>query len=510
MLLTFPQNIVLLWEGSITGLDEALQLVLIIDYILDWARDTYRPGILRQLKCIAARGVHSNFTVTQDSDIFSMVNPIGEWLGAQSGHASVPTIIVADPGETQWHLKKYSGELHVAETLKSLPARIKRLAPELQDFRSKLPILTDTHGSVRYGTTLESRVRGILITADNLSTILQSFTSSRSKDSFISNIGKITQTQTRCFKLDDVRAISSIEQIWTNNSTYPMTLSYPTLLSMQARFWVTKNWELVRELNYIAITEEALNDLILPWKRNRLGLSKDCKLRRVSMQKLVESMEVEDKIFRKDFFLRCLQRQVLVLHHAPRIAFQHDARLKGTRGPVSELVSYIYNIHRIGYRKPAEAFIRESETIENIPPTPECPPWDTYDNGVLVRGDLDKLCLYVTDKAVAFERLVENLVSRFALDGEVFNACHASDSGALLYTSSGRGRVWNKTCRLETVPGALETLAKWIVEKKPKESQLMEMRSIFPDINMFDRLVELRSTYRKSGRCSWFKIAEHT
>jgi hypothetical protein len=438
-----------------------------------------------------------------------MVNPIGEWLGAQCGHTSVPTVIVADPGETQWHLKKYPEVLHVAETLKSLRARMEGHVSELQDLRSKLPILTDTHGRVRYGTTLESRVRGICITADNLSTILQSFTSSRSKDSFISKIGKITQTQTRCFRLDDVRALSSIEQIWTNDSTHPMTLSYPTLVSMQARFWVTSDWELVRELNYFAITEEALNDLISPWKRKKLGISKDCKWRRVSMKKLVESMEVEDKTFRKDFFLRCLQRQVLVLHHAPRIAFRHDARLKGTRGPVSEVVAYIYNIHRIGYRKPAEAFIRESETIENIPPTPECPPWDTNDNGVLVKGSLDKLCLYVTDKAVAFERLVENLVSRFALDGEVFNACHASNSGALLYPSLGRGRVWNKTCRLETVPGALHTLAKWIVEKKPKESDLMEMRSTFPDMNMFDRLVNFRSTYRKSSPCPRFEIGEH-
>jgi hypothetical protein len=96
LLLMCNQNIILLWEGSITGYDEALQLTLIIDYILDWARDTYRPSILRQLKYIGARGANSNYTVTHDSDIFSMMNPIGEWFGVQGAQTAVPTMVATN------------------------------------------------------------------------------------------------------------------------------------------------------------------------------------------------------------------------------------------------------------------------------------------------------------------------------------------------------------------------------------------------------------------------------
>lgn len=40
------KRIVLLWKGSIDSRDEALQLLLILDHIFDWARDQYRPSIL--------------------------------------------------------------------------------------------------------------------------------------------------------------------------------------------------------------------------------------------------------------------------------------------------------------------------------------------------------------------------------------------------------------------------------------------------------------------------------
>ena len=43
------QSVIDLWHGHILSQDGALQLLLIIDTICDWARDVYRPGILRCL-----------------------------------------------------------------------------------------------------------------------------------------------------------------------------------------------------------------------------------------------------------------------------------------------------------------------------------------------------------------------------------------------------------------------------------------------------------------------------
>jgi len=53
--------------------DSALQLLLIIDYIYDWARDIFRPSIISQLAMLANPAedkgrVHDNGFTTADTD----------------------------------------------------------------------------------------------------------------------------------------------------------------------------------------------------------------------------------------------------------------------------------------------------------------------------------------------------------------------------------------------------------------------------------------------------------
>jgi len=53
-------------------LDGALQLLLIIDYIIDWARDLYRAVIYRQLKSLTTDNVSDSRSINSDSDIYSL------------------------------------------------------------------------------------------------------------------------------------------------------------------------------------------------------------------------------------------------------------------------------------------------------------------------------------------------------------------------------------------------------------------------------------------------------
>jgi hypothetical protein len=250
--------------------------VLIVDYILDWARDTYRPSILQQLKCIGAKGVYSDYTVTHDSDVFSMVHSIDGWLGGQSGQASVPTVIATDPRNTQGYPTNNASVRHALESqtevqkqerdvlLQELSGIAKARDVLYQKLKLEIANFADCHGRVKDGTTLESRVRGLYITADNLGTLLQGLGNRRSRESHILEIEKVINTQSRCFMLDDARAIDALEQIWTGDSATAishLTRSHPTLVSVQVRFWVTQKWRLVRELNYLAITKEAYDDL---------------------------------------------------------------------------------------------------------------------------------------------------------------------------------------------------------------------------------------------------------
>jgi len=49
----------------------ALQLLLIIDYIFDWARDIYRENITSELRSLSASDTQSQAI---DSDVFSMLD----------------------------------------------------------------------------------------------------------------------------------------------------------------------------------------------------------------------------------------------------------------------------------------------------------------------------------------------------------------------------------------------------------------------------------------------------
>jgi hypothetical protein len=53
---------------------------LIVDYVFDWARDVYRPSILRQLKSLAIGGAYNQASPASDSDIFSMAGNIFDWI----------------------------------------------------------------------------------------------------------------------------------------------------------------------------------------------------------------------------------------------------------------------------------------------------------------------------------------------------------------------------------------------------------------------------------------------
>jgi hypothetical protein len=69
-----------LWDGCVKDKDASLQLLLIIDYIFDWAREIYRPSILRLLKS-AAKGIeYDQVSLANNSDIFSARQRIVSWI----------------------------------------------------------------------------------------------------------------------------------------------------------------------------------------------------------------------------------------------------------------------------------------------------------------------------------------------------------------------------------------------------------------------------------------------
>ncbi|KAJ9130775.1 hypothetical protein NKR23_g12027 [Pleurostoma richardsiae] len=59
------------WQGSIVTRDGALQLLLLVDYVFDWARDVYREDIIRKLRLLASGDNDAASILYTDTDIFS-------------------------------------------------------------------------------------------------------------------------------------------------------------------------------------------------------------------------------------------------------------------------------------------------------------------------------------------------------------------------------------------------------------------------------------------------------
>ncbi|CAI6021881.1 unnamed protein product, partial [Clonostachys chloroleuca] len=60
-----------IWRGSICSRDGALQALLLVDFIFDWARDTYRNDIIRLLRVLATRNNDAAINIHADTDILS-------------------------------------------------------------------------------------------------------------------------------------------------------------------------------------------------------------------------------------------------------------------------------------------------------------------------------------------------------------------------------------------------------------------------------------------------------
>ncbi|CAN9340499.1 unnamed protein product [Alternaria sp. RS040] len=234
-------DIVRLWQGDITGYDEALQLVLIMDYIVDWARDIFRPSIMRQLMSVVHKGEQSSYTIVDQPDILS----IHDLANSRYGGRPVPTIAGAGTLEA--------------------PAE-----PDFDAINSTIdssfePLLANTgkHVDIRVweGAKYESRVRGLFITEDDTAAM----------EHLIHTDYKRLETVSsdRCwFLLSSVRDIKIIEEAWTGSQEIKDVQNLreqKILISLYVQYRKDLNGAPIRELTYLALTEAAASKTEYPF-----------------------------------------------------------------------------------------------------------------------------------------------------------------------------------------------------------------------------------------------------
>ncbi|EUC44388.1 hypothetical protein COCMIDRAFT_27266 [Bipolaris oryzae ATCC 44560] len=227
----YKQKVILLWEGSITGYDEALQLVLIVDYIVDWARDIFRPSIIRQLKSVVDKGSRSSYTIIEEPDILSIPGYANSWYG------DGPAITIG------------GAETNLVTKESAFDAIDSTIGTSLQPLFKSI----GKHVDVRVWecAKYEARVRGLYITGNDTAT-----------SEHLTNTGYQrleTVSMSRCwFLLPHAQDIKTIEQAWTGSQEIqgmhdlsPQRI----LISLYLQYRKDGDGMLIRELTYLALTE---------------------------------------------------------------------------------------------------------------------------------------------------------------------------------------------------------------------------------------------------------------
>lgn len=230
--LTSIQRIVSLWKGSMRSKDEASQLLLIIDHIFDWARDSYTRSLLRQIRSLSA--VDSSETMTiGDSDIWSLRPPEGD-LTSDSVPEQPPEIAaVNDPHENGYT----SPPIHPLDSL---------------------------GGAFRYAYNVESEFSALLITRDSVNTMLRSFGTEGAAKKYASEVLNAMAGKFDVMKITG-QTLTKLEHLWTEESEMPAnpvisTTRFYTNLVFKAG--LTADWHQVRQLCCLAIAEDAFDWLV--------------------------------------------------------------------------------------------------------------------------------------------------------------------------------------------------------------------------------------------------------
>jgi hypothetical protein len=212
--------------------DSSLQLLLIVDYIFDWARDIYRPYILRQLKSLTTGLTFDQISLTDDSDIMSMRRNISNWI-----QAAPSTIVGPD----------FEQDLGPPD-----------IAPRL-DHQSLLGIsIPNTKlGTLRSASLAESRIEGLFITEQNVTKFLQLAGVEDSARQLVNFLAKWNELL--LLTGDD---LDELEEIWIGRSSFATGPSAPTNSSqfyvlMEVKTFISISWTIVRQLTYLAISKQA-------------------------------------------------------------------------------------------------------------------------------------------------------------------------------------------------------------------------------------------------------------
>ncbi|KAK6446046.1 hypothetical protein FP744_10002295 [Trichoderma asperellum] len=323
-------NIVLMWKGSITIRDDALQLLLLVDYICDWARDVYRPAILKELG-ILANADTDIATVITDTDIFSSRERLVPQIGLD--------IKETDP--------ESRSDEH--ETL------------------SLYQQLDSQYGAVRHASMIQSRFLCIFITDDNVQTFLRSM-NEKTKKIVTRKILNLINSSTKASKhVLSGDALNNIENAWSGHSRpgMPFNVSQAKFITiLQLNYYMSTKWEQVRDLCVISVSENAFGALIsgsglIPGR----GKAKQPSLSACNQDQdaVIGSIRQVWNSSAQETLLAAISRVSCCVTICDSDERSKNDLLTHCEPTIWELVNYTYKLHKPGDIEPNESFLRISK-----------------------------------------------------------------------------------------------------------------------------------------------------
>lgn len=208
------QHILPLWNGCVRSPSHALQLLLIVDYIVDWAREIYRGAIINSLGKALENGPKPMLHQIRTSKRFCQVD---HGSSAATKHPKTPT---GDP------LRKYDSQ----------------------------------YGVIRDARYVRSLFVALYVTEDNFETLMGSISADERK----SLADSILRCLTEAWRISR-EGLDAIERMWTNKSRkgadhYPKDKVFLTVMTVTA--YLTPSWEPTRELGYLAVAESLFDRLL--------------------------------------------------------------------------------------------------------------------------------------------------------------------------------------------------------------------------------------------------------
>ncbi|PMD34539.1 hypothetical protein L207DRAFT_467194 [Hyaloscypha variabilis F] len=436
-----------LWSGAVDGQDAAMQLVLIVDYILDWARDIYRPNIIRQLKTLSSSNINDAMTLDFDPDVYSLAGRVQPWMEAV---------------ETQ------TLELMPDDT--PSPHYDEATATQGDDESDPFALFNTPHGLVRDGRCIVSRIRALFLTADNTRTFFEDFDNPKKAMTFARSI--IAVLSRRCAALDSVEVLDSIAEKWTGTEPRRARLAEQNstvYAQFRLSYYLNYDWDQVRELTYLAVSEDAREILmevadyrVFPRRRYQFSpprcstesvLETIDRLLRHSVQQDLEyalkrrtfmfdmkstgrfpPRDPDDTLSDFDDFMPNSLTAIF------KTVLKRDKDTKSPGVTMQQLVHTVYEKYRIVKREPSEPFIRISSRLDREGRTlygaGDGPSERRYK-----RKKFGKMLVYAdVENAKFLPTASDQKLCLFVLDGE---AVKPNKFACILLTCMNRDRIYS-------------------------------------------------------------------